>query len=46
MAFIDRTRALRSQPATVGGLRVRYRVMNPIRINYNAAAAKRAGPPK
>jgi hypothetical protein len=25
---------------------VRYRVMNPIRINYNAAAAKRAGAPK
>jgi hypothetical protein len=46
MVFIDRTRAPRSQPATVGGLRVRYRVMNPIRINYNAAAAKRAGAPK
>jgi hypothetical protein len=46
MVFIDRTRAPRSQPATMGGLRVRYRVMNPIRINYNAAAAKRTGAPK
>ncbi len=46
MVFVDRTRAPRSQPATVGGLRVRYRVMNPIRINYSAAAAKRAGAPK
>jgi hypothetical protein len=40
MVFIDRTRTPRSQPATVGGLRVRYRTMNPIRINYNRAARK------
>jgi hypothetical protein len=40
MVFIDRTRTPRTQPATVGGLRVRYRTMNPIRINYNRAARK------
>jgi hypothetical protein len=38
MVFIDRTRTPRTQPATVGGLRVRYRIMNPIKINYSAAA--------
>ena len=42
MVFIDRTRTPRSQPATVGGLRVRYRVTNPIKVNYSAAATKRA----
>jgi hypothetical protein len=41
MIFIDRTRTPRSQPATVGGLRVRYRIMNPIKINYSAAARKK-----
>lgn len=40
MVFIDRTKAPHSQPATVGGLRVRYRIMNPIKINYNGAARK------
>jgi hypothetical protein len=40
MVFIDRTRTPRAQPATVGGLRVRYRTMNPIRINYNRTARK------
>jgi hypothetical protein len=40
MVFIDRTRTPRSQPANVGGLRVRYRTMNPIKINYSAAARK------
>jgi hypothetical protein len=40
MVFIDRTRTPRSQPASAGGLRVRYRAMNPIRINYNKAARK------
>ena len=40
MVFIDRTRTPRTQPATVGGLRVRYRTMNPIHINYSAAARK------
>jgi hypothetical protein len=40
MVFIDRTRTPRSQPATVGGLRVRYRTMSPIHINYRAAARK------
>jgi hypothetical protein len=38
MIFVDRTRTPRSQPATVGGLRVRYRTTNPIKINYSAAA--------
>jgi hypothetical protein len=38
MVFINRTRTPRSQPATVGGLRVRYRTMNPIKINFSAAA--------
>ncbi|HEX6495416.1 MAG TPA: hypothetical protein VF018_08035 [Acidobacteriaceae bacterium] len=38
--FVDRTRTPRSQPATVGGLRVRYRTMNPIKVNYSAAARK------
>jgi hypothetical protein len=38
MVFIDRTRTPRSQPATVGGLRVRYRTMNPIKINYSVRA--------
>ena len=40
MVFIDRTRTPRSQPATVGGLRVRYRAINPIKVNYSAAARK------
>ena len=40
MIFIDRTRTPRSQPATVGGLRVRYRIMNPIKVNYSTAARK------
>ena len=40
MVFIDRTRTPRSQPATVGGLRVRYRTMNPIKINYSTKAHK------
>jgi hypothetical protein len=40
MVFIDRTRSPRTMPATVGGLRVRYRTMNPIRINYNRTARK------
>ena len=40
MIFIDRTRTPRSQPATVGGLRVRYRTMNPIKINYSSAARR------
>lgn len=40
MVFIDRTRIPHAQPATVGGLRVHYRTMNPIRINYNATARK------
>ena len=46
MVFIDRTRTPRSQPATVGGLRVRYRTMNPIKVNYNAAAANSSSTPK
>jgi hypothetical protein len=40
VVFVDRTRAPRSQPATVGGLRVRYRTMNPIKVNYSAAVRK------
>jgi hypothetical protein len=40
MIFIDRTRTPRSQPATVGGLRIRYRTMNPIRVNHTAVAHK------
>jgi hypothetical protein len=40
MVFIDRTRTPRSQPATVGGLRVRYRTISPIKVNYSAAARK------
>lgn len=40
MVFIDRTKTPRSQPATVGGLRVRYRTMNPIKVNYNRTARK------
>jgi hypothetical protein len=46
MVFIDRTRTPRSQPATVGGLRVRYRTTNPIKVNYSAAATKHADTPK
>jgi hypothetical protein len=38
MVFIDRTRTPRSMPVTAGGLRVRYRTMNPIKVNYSAAA--------
>jgi hypothetical protein len=40
MVFIDRTKKPRSMPATFGGLRVRYRVMNPIKVNYTAATHK------
>lgn len=40
MIFIDRTKTPHSQPATVGGLRVRYRTMNPIKVNYNGTARK------
>lgn len=40
MVFIDRTRTPRSQPTTVGGLRVRYRTISPIKVNYSAAARK------
>jgi hypothetical protein len=40
MIFIDRTRIPRSQPTAVGGLRVRYRTLNPIKVNYRAAARK------
>jgi hypothetical protein len=46
MVFIDRTRTPRSQPATVGGLRVRYRTTNPIKVNYSAMATKYADTPK
>ena len=46
MVFIDRTRTPRSQPATIGGLRVRYRTTNPIKVNYSAAATKHADTPK
>jgi hypothetical protein len=46
MVFIDRTRTPRSQPATVGGLRVRYRTTNPIKVNYSAKATKQADTPK
>jgi hypothetical protein len=40
IVFIDRTRTPRSEPTTVGGLRVRYRTMNPIKVNYSAAARR------
>jgi hypothetical protein len=40
MVFIDRTRTPRTQPSTVGGLRVRYRTTNPIKVNYSAAALR------
>ena len=40
MVFVDRTKTPHSQPATVGGLRVRYRTMNPIKVNYNGTARK------
>jgi hypothetical protein len=46
MVFIDRTRTPRSQPATVGGLRVRYRTTNAIKVNYSATATKHADAPK
>jgi hypothetical protein len=46
MVFIDRSRTPRSQPATVGGLRVRYRTTNPIKVNYSAGATKHADTPK
>jgi hypothetical protein len=36
MVFVDRTRTPKSQPATIGGLRVRYRTINPIKVNYSA----------
>ncbi len=38
MVFVDRTRRPRSAPATIGGVRVRYRVLSPIRVNAHAAA--------
>jgi hypothetical protein len=40
MVFVDRTRTPRAQPSTVGGLRVRYRTTNPIKVNYSAAARR------
>jgi hypothetical protein len=40
MVFVDRTRTPQSQPTTAGGLRVRYRTMNPIKVNFSAAARK------
>ncbi len=40
MIFIDRTKTPHSLPATVGGMRVRYRTMNPIKVNYNRTARK------
>jgi hypothetical protein len=40
MVFIDRTRTPRTQPSTVGGLRVRYRTVNPIKVNYSATARR------
>ncbi|MGA9718277.1 MAG: hypothetical protein WBQ79_08355, partial [Acidobacteriaceae bacterium] len=40
MVFIDRTKTPQSLPATVGGLRVRYRTMNPIKVNYRGTARK------
>jgi hypothetical protein len=40
MVFVDRTRTPQSQPATVGGLRVRYRTLNPIRVNHTAQATR------
>jgi hypothetical protein len=46
MIFVDRTRTPRTQPATVGGLRVRYRVINSIKVNYNLAARKQPATPK
>lgn len=36
MVFVDRTRTPRSQPATAGGLRIRYRTMNPLKVNMAA----------
>lgn len=33
MVFVDRTRTPHSMPATVGGLRIRYRTINPIKVN-------------
>jgi hypothetical protein len=38
MVFVDRTRTPQSRPVTVGGLRVRYRTLNPIRVNHTVAA--------
>lgn len=38
MVFVDRTRTPQSAPATIGGLRLRYRVLNPIRVNAHRAA--------
>jgi hypothetical protein len=38
MVFVDRTRTPRSMPTTAGGLRLRYRTMNPIKVNYTATA--------
>ena len=40
MVFVDRTRTPRSQPTTAGGLRLRYRVINPIKVNCGGMARK------
>ncbi|MCU1314401.1 MAG: hypothetical protein JWM54_2158, partial [Acidobacteriaceae bacterium] len=40
MVFVDRTRTPQSSPTTVGGLRVRYRTLSPIRINHTAAVSR------
>ncbi len=41
MVFIDRTRTPHAQPATIGGLRIRYRTINPIKVNYSARTLAR-----
>ena len=46
VVFIDKTKTPRAQPATVGGLRVRYRMMNPIRVNATARALRPGAPPE
>ena len=38
MVFVDQTRTPRQQPATIAGLRIRYRTMPPIRITRTAVA--------
>jgi hypothetical protein len=40
MVFVDRTRTPQSSLTTVGGLRVRYRTLSPIRINHTAAVSR------